>query len=417
MMSKSAIIVVGRVWDKKKLIDELHEVLKKKESFSFHTSAVFMMVDVSENIEHLEEELNCEINIIKLNPSYHDHVFIDALYKLKTELDCIDAVDCLFFLSSAYEQLFLDMCSWLFPGSVYNFAQNMHGSTNLTPFYTHVKLTKLSDVEDYLRSICSEDGGPVCLLSSPLIPESFVHGYSSRQGGVSTHPGLASLNLCCSKKKKDSKLVVNENRARLAQAANFNPKDLHIAKAVHGKDVWVYEEHQPESYDAIITNTSGICVAAPGADCNMLLFADPVTASCGAAHAGWKGILCGVIQATVKAMIKKYGTDPRNLIVAIGPSLSACCCEFGVEGSKDFEKIDKRCVMWKPGCKKPFLDLRLAAKVLLMQCGVPKDNIDDGSKSNLQICTKCDPEHRYFSFRRIGLQFGNQVGLIGLPLE
>uniref|UniRef100_H2XKW0 Uncharacterized protein n=2 Tax=Ciona intestinalis TaxID=7719 RepID=H2XKW0_CIOIN len=113
---------------------------------------------------------------------------------------------------------------------------------------------------------------------------------------------------------------------------------------------------------------------------------------------------------------KAGGTKPKDLLVTVGPSLGVCCCEFGIEGSNQFLSIDKACVVWKENHPKPFLNLRLAASILLVKEGIPKSNIDDGTSdgSALATCTKCDPDRKLFSFRRDGPQFGNQVGFIGM---
>ncbi|KAM7380030.1 hypothetical protein PAMP_003357 [Pampus punctatissimus] len=144
--------------------------------------------------------------------------------------------------------------------------------------------------------------GDVTALTSSLIPDCFGHGFSTRTGGVSYIPTLSSLNLFSSSRRRDPGAVVLENRRRLALHAGFYPLPLCLVKVNHASDVWIMGKAEPESYDAIVTNQSGVVVAAPGADCIPVLFADPVSMVIGAAHAGWKGTLMGVAMATVKAM-------------------------------------------------------------------------------------------------------------------
>ena len=407
-MNALAVVVTGDFENfEEKLIENAKQILEKEK----RNDILFYITDNSltdKCIEELTKKMKVKVETIKSagqSPA-------DIVYKAKQILDAYNTTDFYFIVSEENSQAYEIACEALF-SPVYNISVHVVKNVEFSNVFKNYTFSK---VVDYLHSIPSTDDKQVALFHSKLFPSEFIHGYSSRTGGISTHPGLASLNLCYSLKKRDSRTVVMENRARLAKAAGFKPEMLYLAKAVHGKDVWVYEEKEPVTYDAIVTKTPGVVVAAPGADCNMLLFADLVTHSCGAAHAGWKGILCGIIESTVNEMIKAYGTHPKDLIVSIGPSLSVCCCEFGVEESKKFLSIDERCVVWKENAKKPFLDLRLAAKILLMQCGVKLQNIDDGkeSGSNLNICTKCDPDHRFFSFRRIGPQFGNQIGFIGI---
>ena len=410
-MSMIALIVAGKVQNKDKLWIEVNTLLAQYKKSGL--SPGLIVPEVSDN-SCFFKNFDCEVYFVK--PTIEDLVFVDMTYKVKHQIDLMDMLRCHFLTDSSSQHLFAEVCKMLFP-PLYEVSWQVSESLESFSCFDIAKTRNIEeDVESYLHSIPSLDSKPVTFVHSKLIPAMFHHGYSSRQGGISNYKGLTSLSLCYSLKKRDSRAVVMENRARLANAAGFAPSLLHLAKAVHGRDVWIYEEKEPECYDAIITKTPNVFIAAPGADCNMMLFADPVTKSCGAAHAGWKGILCGVVQSTVNAMVDKYGVNPKDLIVAIGPSLSKCCCEFGPEQAKKFSYIDENCVIWKDSSSKPFLDLRLAAKVLLQSCGVLSRNIDDGegTGSELLICTKCDPDERFFSFRRMGPQFGNQVGFIGM---
>lgn len=257
-------------------------------------------------------------------------------------------------------------------------------------------------------------------VQSKIIPSDlFIHGYSKRYGGISKFPGMKSLNLVYSLRKPDSIFVVKENARRLCQYLGVNHEKYHLAKANHGNKVWVYENTPPESYDGIVTNTQGVTVASPAADCNMLLLADPVTKSCGAIHAGWKGILAGIVESAVDAMVSSYDSNPADIKASLGPSLSVCCCEFGAVDSIPFSKIGSDVVMWIEGKVKPHINLRLATTILLQKCGVKAENIDDGVNGLdptpvIATCTKCDPNKDFFSYRRDGAKFGNQVAFISL---
>lgn len=257
-------------------------------------------------------------------------------------------------------------------------------------------------------------------VQSKVIPSNlFIHGYSKRYGGISNFPGMNSLNLVYSLRKPDSIFVIKENARRLCQYLGVNHEKYHLAKANHGNKVWVYENTPPESYDGIVTKTKGVTVASPAADCNMLLLADPVTKSCGAIHAGWKGILAGIVESAVNAMVLSYGSNPADIKAALGPSLSVCCCEFGIPDSLPFSSIGSNVVVWLEGKQKPHLNLRLATTILLQKCGVKAENIDDGVNGldptpEIATCTKCDLNKDFFSYRRDGAKFGNQVAFISL---
>ncbi|XP_037136732.1 uncharacterized protein lacc1 isoform X3 [Syngnathus acus] len=124
-------------------------------------------------------------------------------------------------------------------------------------------------------------GGAIRLLTSTLIPECFGHGFSTRAGGVSLVPTLSSLNLFSSPRRRDSAALVNENQRRLALHAGFYPRPLQMLKVEHSSRVWVLGKAEPERYDAAVTDQPGAVLAAPGADCVPMLFADPVAKAAG----------------------------------------------------------------------------------------------------------------------------------------
>ena len=137
------------------------------------------------------------------------------------------------------------------------------------------------NLENIVRQRTTADLKPVTILQSSLIPSSlFRHGFSTRFGGVSTYKTLSSLNLYYTPKRRDPKINVDENRKRLAQACNFSLDSFHLAKANHGSAVWVVGDPELENYDGIVTNKSGVTIAAPGADCMIILFCDPVKKVC-----------------------------------------------------------------------------------------------------------------------------------------
>ncbi|CAK6977018.1 purine nucleoside phosphorylase LACC1 [Scomber scombrus] len=255
--------------------------------------------------------------------------------------------------------------------------------------------------------------GDVRTLASSLIPDCFGHGFSTRTGGVSYIPTLSSLNLFSSSRRRDSGAVVQENRRRLALHAGFHPQPLHFVKVNHASDVWVMGKAEPESYDAIVTNQSEVVLAAPGADCMPVLFADPVSMVIGAAHAGWKGTLMGVATATVEAMVTEFGCQVSNIIVAIGPSVGACCFTLGREQALDFHRIHPDCVP-DPQSARPHVNIRLANRILLEQGGILPEHIHDDMMTDrfcVTPCTSCHPE-AFFSHVRDGINFGTQVGFL-----
>jgi YfiH family protein len=156
-------------------------------------------------------------------------------------------------------------------------------------------------------------------LQSPLLP--FPHGFFTRRGGVSTGP-FASLN--CSLSSQDDRDTVMENRGRVADALNVPRHLLLGCTQVHGADVVSVDTAWPPGAgpraDAMVTNRPGLALGVITADCAPVLFADAEAGIVGAAHAGWRGALAGVIEATFAAMLG-LGARAERTAVAIGPCI------------------------------------------------------------------------------------------------
>lgn len=249
----------------------------------------------------------------------------------------------------------------------------------------------------------------VRLITSPLFdPGRFVHGWPERHGGVSEGEHRASLNL--GTVRGDDPEAVAENRRRVAEAAGFDPGELVVTRHVHGTGVWTVGEPLPEpaEFDGLACDRPGPVLGAFAADCLPLLFADPVAAVCGAAHAGWRGTVAKVAVNVVRAM-QALGSDPGDVRVAIGPSIGRCCFEVGDEVVAEFERgfgqVDGLVV---DGPEKSHVDLRVATRVQLETVGVRAAHIDDQAP-----CTACSPQ-RFFSYRRDGAGAGTHMGFIGL---
>nr|KAG5697358.1 hypothetical protein BaRGS_004084 [Batillaria attramentaria] len=128
-----------------------------------------------------------------------------------------------------------------------------------------------------------------------------------------------------------------------AEVGGFDYTNFHIIRTEHGKRVWVVGEEQPVKFDGLVTNKRDVTIAAAGADCIPLLFADPVAMVIGAAHAGWRGTVEGVAGRVVQTMTKEFGSDPKDVRVAMGPCVLPGC--FGVlpDETKCFADIDPSC--------------------------------------------------------------------------
>ncbi|XP_041263341.1 purine nucleoside phosphorylase LACC1 isoform X1 [Onychostruthus taczanowskii] len=273
-----------------------------------------------------------------------------------------------------------------------------------------------SEIQMYLESLPSLKG-ELTILRSSLIPDDiFLHGFTTRTGGISYIPSLSSCNLFSSSKRRDPQVVVKENLRRLANAAGFNPEAFHRVKVDHANAVCIMGKTEPDNYDGIVTNQKGVTLAAPGADCIPVLFADPVRRACGAAHSGWKGTLLGVSMATVNAMVSEYGCNVKDILVVLGPSVGPCCYKLPHESAKEFHRIDPNCVRLFDSAS-PYIDIRRATRILLERGGILPENIQDDSitdqNQNITFCTACHPD-KFYSHFRDGTNFGTQIGFISI---
>jgi len=174
-------------------------------------------------------------------------------------------------------------------------------------------------------------------ITHPLLDRAGVrHGFFTRQGGVST--GLyEGLNTGVG--SQDDPAAVVENRRRIAEHLGGIPDDLAACYQIHSAVARVAEAGwkgvRPEG-DATVTGTPGVICAVLTAYCAPVLLADPETGIVGAAHAGWKGALDGVVQATVTAM-QGLGADPRRMVAVIGPCIARSSYEVGADFQDRFE--------------------------------------------------------------------------------
>jgi polyphenol oxidase len=145
------------------------------------------------------------------------------------------------------------------------------------------------------------------------------HGFFTRDGGVSEGP-FTSLN--CSLSGADDRLAVLENRARVARFLGAEPAHLLGLTQVHGMTVAVAEQPwapgEGPRADAVVTKMRGLALGIVTADCAPVLFADAAAGVIGAAHAGWRGAVAGVLEATVAAMRALGAT---RISAAIGPCI------------------------------------------------------------------------------------------------
>lgn len=166
------------------------------------------------------------------------------------------------------------------------------------------------------------------------------HAFFTRQGGVSDGV-YASLNGGVG--SKDASEKVAENRARMAAHLGVERENLLVPYQVHSADALIVSgpwavDARPRC-DGLVTREKNLALGVTGADCGMLLFADAEAEVIGACHAGWKGALTGMIDATVSAM-ETLGAKRARIHVALGPAIGAASYEVGPEFSARFLETD-----------------------------------------------------------------------------
>jgi len=221
----------------------------------------------------------------------------------------------------------------------------------------------------------------------------FRHGFFTRRGGASS--GIFS-GLNCGPGSSDQTEVVAINRARVADAINVAPDALLTVHQVHSPDVLTITKPSiPDQVraDALVTACPGIALGVLTADCQPVLFTDPTSRVIGAAHAGWKGAISGVLEATIDAMTK-LGAIRGNINAVIGPSISQSAYEVGPEFLEEFlSHSPENARFFASGRNDRYhFDLPAFGLHRLRQAGIRQAEWT-------RHCTYSDPE-RFYSYRR-----------------
>jgi len=177
----------------------------------------------------------------------------------------------------------------------------------------------------------------LALHSQDLVATGIKHGFFTRQGGVSS--GLyASLNGGVG--SQDDPACVAENRRRMAEHLGVEARHLLVPYQIHSADALIVSEPFAERprCDALVTNMPGLALGVTGADCGIVLFAAPQARVIGAAHAGWKGALSGVLEATLAAM-EKLGAARETIRAVLGPTIAQQSYEVGPEFAERFTEV------------------------------------------------------------------------------
>jgi polyphenol oxidase len=258
-----------------------------------------------------------------------------------------------------------------------------------------------------------------------------VHGFSTREGGVSPLRNERVLNLGFT--AWDSRKNVLENRRRFQSAMDAGTLAMVTLKQFHSDLVRQLDASstEPLHADAAVTHQPGLLLAVQIADCVPILLVDPKKRAVAAIHAGWRGTLRRIAAKAVGHMRMQFASNPADLFAAVGPAIGGCCYEVGTEIAADFlsqfadaaDFFDEfrtgdepNPIQWlnqmppghQPPPKNVLLDLRQANTSQLRDAGLKEKNI---FVSNL--CTACRPD-LLFSYRKQGPESGRQVAVIAI---
>ncbi len=257
--------------------------------------------------------------------------------------------------------------------------------------------------------------GGVPYLAYPLLEKTGIvrHGFSTRIGGVSKG-NCATMNI--STTRGDDPAAIEENRRRIAAAIGVEPEDMTYTHQTHTTNVAVVRaEDRGKRFcetDGMVTDVPGICLVTFYADCVPLYFVDPVKKAIGLSHSGWRGTVNKMGMVTVRKMEECYGSDPEDIIAAIGPSICQDCYEVSEDVVCEFRKNFRQEIweelFYKKENGKYQLNLWKANEEVFLEAGICRENI-----AVTNLCTHCNPDI-LFSHRATGDKRGNLSAFLAL---
>ena len=235
------------------------------------------------------------------------------------------------------------------------------------------------------------------------------HAFTTRLGGVSEGE-FSSMNMAFN--RGDNPDSVTENYRRICKSAGFDFESLTASAQDHNtvvravtaenRGVGIYKPRDMQSVDALITNEKGITLVTYYADCTPLFFVDTKNRAIGLAHAGWRGTVGRIGERVVEKLKECYGTDPADIVAAIGPAISVCCYEVDKPCADNFyalNDLDSSRFVFPKDNGKYMIDLLEANRQILVAAGVKSENITISD-----LCTNCNSEllwsHRATNGRR-----------------
>ncbi|MEI3321014.1 peptidoglycan editing factor PgeF [Eubacterium sp.] len=244
------------------------------------------------------------------------------------------------------------------------------------------------------------------------------NGFSTRLGGVSEGV-LSTMNLGFGRNDLPGNVV--KNHEIIANAIGFNPENIVASKQTHTTNVkivskkdcgkGIYRERDYDDVDGMITNEKGIVLATYFADCVPLYMVDTKNKAIGLSHSGWRGTVGKIGKVTLDLMKETYGTNPKDVIACIGPSICRDCYEVSEDVATEFEAAFKgreKDILINKGNGKYQLDLWECNYIIFKECGVYEENIHMPD-----ICT-CHNMEMMFSHRATQGRRGNLAAFLSI---
>lgn len=264
--------------------------------------------------------------------------------------------------------------------------------------------------------------GELVYLTFPILEKIdwISHLFSTRMGGVSE--GIySSMNL--SYTRGDEREAVDENFRRIAAALGCGVEDMVCSDQTHTTNLRIVgkadagkgitRERDYSDVDGLLTDEPGVYLATFFADCVPLYFVDTRRKAVALAHSGWRGTVARMGQCVVERMREAYGTDPADLVAAVGPSICQECYEVSEDVADAFASAfhkagQEREILFAKGGGKYQLDLWRANEIVLAEAGILEENIQV-----TDLCT-CHNDRYLFSHRASRGQRGNLGAFLGL---
>ncbi|MCR5793485.1 MAG: peptidoglycan editing factor PgeF [Lachnospiraceae bacterium] len=271
------------------------------------------------------------------------------------------------------------------------------------------------EYSDKKATLCNQNVVPFFEMEGLREISFITHGFSTKLGGVSENE-LSSMNLSFT--RGDNPENVYTNYSRICEALNVPRESLVFSDQVHSTNVVrvgkenilgsVSDTKQPpqkllQGVDGMITNEPGVTLVTFFADCVPLFFVDTKNRAIGLVHSGWRGTAGKIGAIALEKMRKEFGTDPKDVVAAIGPSICKDCYEVSEDLLEEFRvsfTMEQCKRIFQPkGNHKYLLDLWKANEILISEAGVLPENISVSG-----VCTCCNHEllfsHRYTNGKR-----------------